>query len=147
MSAANSNGDDTNTSQSKQDTQSLHEQAKPVSQKLQQTVVFLQKTKAVIEQYLDKEKFAAEAEELQSAVKNLAVVLKSEDEYTGYLLELMEKSDDNMMQLLSKLAFQLFKSKKYVLASVYLVIFILWTWIAKFMAPTCTHIQYNCVRL
>ena len=145
MSAANSNGDDTNISQGKQDTQCLHEQAKPVSQKLQQTIVFLQKTKAVIEQYLDKEKFAAKTEELQSTVKNLAVVLKSEDEYTGYLLELMERSDDNMMQLLSKLAFQLFKSK--VLALVYLVIFILWTWIAKFMAPTCTRIQYSCVRL
>ena len=49
---------------------------------------------------------------LQSTVKNLAVVLKSGDEdQIGYLLELMENSDDKMMQLLSKLVFQLFKGR------------------------------------
>ena len=113
MSAANANGDTTNTSQSEQDTQSSQEQGKPTSHKLQQVVIFLKNTEEVIEQYLNKKNISNDDNEiLQSTVKNLAVVLKSGDEdQIGYLLELMENSDDKMMQLLSKLVFQLFKGR------------------------------------
>ena len=104
--------DNTNTNQGTQDAKPSHEQDHPTSDKLQQVIIFLRKTEAAIEQYLNKKGCTADNEELQTTVKNLAIVLKRGDkDQSEYLLELMKKSNEKMMQLLSKLAFQLFKSK------------------------------------
>ena len=114
MSTNNSNGiaENTNTNQGAHDVKLSLEQDQPTSEKLQQVIIFLRKTEAAIEQYLNKKGSTADNDELQTTVKNLAIVLKSGDkDQSEYLLELMKKSNEKMMQLLSKLAFQLFKSK------------------------------------
>jgi len=108
-------GDNTDASRGTQDTKVPHEQDKPASGKLQGVVIFVRKTEAFFEEYLSKEESMGDIDELQVAIKNLAIVLKSGDEdQSKYLLELMEKSDEKMMQLLSKLVFQLFKSKMFM---------------------------------
>jgi len=120
MNATNTNGmdgKDTDTIQGVQNTKALHERDKL---KLKGVVIYLRNTEACIEQYLNKKEYRGNDEELQTTIKNLAIILKSGDEdQSEYLLQLMKKSDEKMMQLLSKLAFQLFKSKMFIQCHVY----------------------------
>ena len=118
MNATNTNGmdgEDTDTIQGEQDTKTLHERDKLTSEKLQGVMIYLRNTEVCIEQYLNKKEYRGSDEELQTTIRNLAIVLKSGvEDQSEYLLQLMKKSDEKMMRLLSKLAYELFKGKMFI---------------------------------
>jgi len=87
-------GDNTDTMQG------AHEQYQPASDKLPDVVLFLRKTETVIKQYLEKKESTVGTEELQSAIKDLAILLKNGDEdQSKYLLELMKKSNEEVVKI------------------------------------------------
>ena len=123
MSSINTNGteisadcqnksDTTATTSSSDSTTSSNDENKSVTEispKQLQAITFLSKTEVALENCL-KEKHLSDCKELQSVIKNLAIVLKNgEKETKKYMIETLNKDDNKVIFLLDKIAFHLFK--------------------------------------